>query len=119
MSKSYKKSKVYGIFNGSDKEDKVMAFVRTYNGKSLLVIANQDMNARHTAKIAIPTLKANQKLEDLVPQYGAVSKIVPSNDGIVASVAPGRVHVFEIDTPEIASVMEKRAYRQNLDPSVA
>lgn len=97
----------------SDSEDQIMAFARHLNGKTLLVIANKDINARHIGKIEVPTLQGNQQLLDLVPPYGAKSRLAAQNNAVAVDLAPGRVHVFEINTPEIMNNI-KEAHRQNL-----
>lgn len=97
----------------ANKDDQIMAFVRHYNGKTLLVIANKDVNARHIGKVEVPTLAENQQLQDLVPAYGTKSKIAVQNGAVAVDVAPGRVHVFEINTPSILNNL-KEVYRQNL-----
>ncbi|MEW5820447.1 MAG: hypothetical protein AB1782_09680 [Cyanobacteriota bacterium] len=97
----------------SDKEDKIIAFARHYNGKTLLVIANKDINARHIGKIKVPTLKGSQPLNDIVPVYGAKSRLAVQEGSVAVDLAPGRVHVFEIDTPNILANVQE-AYRQNL-----
>ena len=97
----------------SDGEDQIMAFARHYNGKTLLVIANKDINARHIGKVVIPTLADNQQLQDLVPGYGAKSRIAIQNKAVSVDLAPGRVHVFEINTPDLLNQV-KDTYRQNL-----
>ena len=43
MSKSYKKSKVYGIFNGSDKEDKVKAHKKFRRKSKIKLKLNQQL----------------------------------------------------------------------------
>lgn len=98
---------------GPDKDDKIMAFARHYNGKTLLVILNKDINARHIGRIEVPTLSAYQYIQDLVPYYGAKSKLAIQDNSIAVDLAPGRVHVFEINTPDILRNV-KDIYRQNL-----
>lgn len=95
-----------------DPQDKVIAFARHRHGKTLLVIANKNVD-RHTAcKVEVPTLKSNQKLENLLPSYGEESKFQVSQGEIAVDLGPGRIHVFEIDTPYIESYT-KKVYKQH------
>ena len=81
-----------------DKLDKVIAFARHRQGRTLLVIANKNVNRNVSCKIYVPTLKANQKLENLLPSYGQESKFQVSEGSVSVDLGPGRIHVFEIDT---------------------
>ncbi|MGD9580996.1 MAG: hypothetical protein AB7V50_06460, partial [Vampirovibrionia bacterium] len=100
--------------SGSDKGDQILAFARHYNGKTLLVLANKDINARHIARVNVPTISSKQQLNDLVPQYGATSRIAVQENNVSVDLAPGRVHIFEIDTPNILNNV-KVSYRQKLE----
>lgn len=99
--------------SGPDKSNQILAFARHYQGKTLLVIANKDVNARHIGKVHIPKLSATQELNDLISPYGAKSRIAIQENNVSVDLAPGRVHVFEINTPDILNNV-KNAYRQNL-----
>lgn len=95
-----------------DKLDQVIAFARHRHGKTLLVVANKNVNRRNSCKIVVPTLRENQKLENLLPSYGEPSKFQVEKDAIAVDLAPGRIHVFEIDTPYIQSYT-KKVYKQH------
>lgn len=95
-----------------DPQDKIIAFARAKMGKTLLVIANKNVDRPIACKIEVPTLKANQKLDNLLPSYGKESKFQVSQGEISAEIGPGRVHVFEIDTPYIESYA-KNIYKQH------
>lgn len=95
-----------------DKLDKVIAFARHRHGRTLLVIANKNVNRNVSCKIDVPTLKANQKLENLLPSYGKESKFQVSEGSISVDLGPGRIHVFEIDTPYIETYA-KEVYKQH------
>jgi glycosidase len=97
----------------NDKDNQIMAFLRHYNGKTLLVVANKDVNARHIGKIDVPTLPGTQNLQDLAPAYGAKSRLAVQEGSVAVDLAPGRVHIFEIDTPNVLGNV-KDVYRQNL-----
>ncbi|MBQ8458737.1 hypothetical protein IJ541_01390 [bacterium] len=95
-----------------DKQDKVIAFARHRQGRTVLVLANKNVNRHVACTVEVPTLKANQKLVNLLPAYGEKSKFQVSQGEIAVDLAPGRVHVFEIDTPYIESYT-KQVYKQH------
>lgn len=95
-----------------DKADQVIAFARHRHGKTLLVLANKNVNRPVSCKIQVPTLKSNQHLENLLPAYGQESKFQVSKGKISASLGAGRIHVFEIDTPYI-ELYTKKVYKQH------
>ena len=96
-----------------DKDDQVIAFARHKNGKTLLVLANKNVNKNVTAKVKVPSIKSSQKLENLLPKYGKTSKYQVLNGEINVDLGPARIHVFEIDTPNIEYLTDK-VYKQNL-----
>lgn len=95
-----------------DPQDQIIAFARHRKGRTLLVVANKDVNRTVSCKIKVPTLKENQKLVNLLPSYGQESKFQVSDGRLAASVGPGRIHVFEIDTPNIEMYCDK-VYKQH------
>lgn len=95
-----------------DKLDQVIAFARHRHGKTLLVLANKNVNRNVACKVQVPTLKENQKLVNLLPAYGEESKFQVSKGEIAVDLAPGRIHVFEIDTPYIETYT-KQVYKQH------
>ena len=95
-----------------DKLDQVIAFARHRHGKTILVIANKNVNRNNSCKIVIPTLKENQKLENLLPAYGEESKFQVEKGAIAVDLGPGRIHAFEIDTPYIETYT-KKVYKQH------
>lgn len=94
-----------------DKNDQIISYARHYQGKTLLTIANKNVNRAIACKIKIPTLRADQKLENLLPSYGQESIFQAENGELKVDIGPGRVHVFEIDTPNIENYTNK-VYRQ-------
>ena len=84
-----------------NKNDQIIAFARHLNGKTLLVVANRDVNARQSGIINIPALSGNQKLSNLFKSYGENSEFQTENGKVIADLGPGRVHMFEINTPNI------------------
>ena len=97
----------------SDKHDRIISYIRHYNGKTLLVIANRDVNSHVRGKLNINGLKETQVLNDLAMAYGEPSKFRVSKNSIEVDLGPARFHVFEIDTPNI-NKDEKEVYRQNI-----
>lgn len=94
-----------------DKNDQIIAFARHYQGKTLLTVANKNVNRAIACKIKIPTLRADQKLENLLPSYGQESIFQAENGELKVDIGAGRIHVFEIDTPNIENYTNK-VYRQ-------
>lgn len=96
-----------------DKNDQIIAYARHYNGKTLVVIANKNVDRAVACKIKVPTLRATQDLVNLLPSYGTESVIQAANNEIRADIGPARIHVFEVDTPFIENYTNK-IYRQNI-----
>ncbi|MBQ9245448.1 hypothetical protein IJ182_04175 [bacterium] len=84
-----------------NKDDQIIAFARHLNGKTLVVIANRDVNAKQTGSIEIPGLKEQQKLTNLFDSYGENSVLQADNNKINVELGAGRIHLFEVDTPDI------------------
>lgn len=96
-----------------DKEDQVIAYARHKDGKTLLVVANKNVNRNVTATVKVPTMNGSQELKNLLPAYGEQSKYQVAEGELKVDLAPARVHVFEIDTPQIEQNSDK-VYKQNL-----
>ncbi|MDD3419651.1 MAG: hypothetical protein PHE78_03505 [Candidatus Gastranaerophilales bacterium] len=86
---------------GNKSSENIIAYARHNKGKTLLVVANRNMNDRRTGVVEIPGLKAYQKMQNLVPSYGEQSKFQPKDNSLNVDLGPGRFHVFEINTPHI------------------
>lgn len=97
----------------NDKNDQIIAYARHFNGKTLLVVANKNVNRSVACKIKVPTLKADQELNNLLPSYGKESVLQAKENELCVDLGPARVHVFEIDTPNIENFCDK-IYKQNL-----
>lgn len=95
-----------------DKQDQVIAFARHRQGRTVLVLANKDVNHPVACKVYVPTLKSTQKLENLLPKYGEESKFQVNDGSISVVLGPGRIHAFEIDTPNIQMYSDK-VYKQH------
>ena len=96
-----------------DKNDQVIAYIRHLNGKTLLVVANKNVNRSVACKITIPTLKASEPLKNLLPSYGKESSLQARENELAVDLGPARIHVFEINTPAIEKYC-KNVYRQNI-----
>ena len=95
-----------------DKQDQVIAFARHRDGRTVLVLANKDVNHPVACKVQVPTLKADQKLNNLLPKYGEESKFQVNDGSVSVVLGPGRIHAFEIDTPQIQLYSDK-VYKQH------
>ena len=84
-----------------NKNDQIIAFARHLNGKTLLVVANRDVNHRQSGIVEIPGLSGNQKLSNLFKSYGENSEFQTASGQVITDLGPGRVHLFEINTPNI------------------
>ena len=83
------------------------------NGKTLLVVANKNVNRSVACKIDVPTLKSTQELKNLLPSYGKESRFQVHDNELCVDLGPARIHVFEIDTPDIENYCNK-IYKQNI-----
>ena len=93
--------------------DQIIAFARHYNGKTLLVVANRNINRRQSGTISIPTLRTDQKLKGLLPKYSDTNKVQIQKEALAVDLAPGRIQVYEIDTPHI-EISGVKVYKQNI-----
>ncbi len=98
----------------NDKDDQVIAYARHKDGKTLLVVGNKNINRNVTATVKVPTMKATQELKNLLPAYGKQSKYQAGEGELRVDLAPSRIHVFEIDTPDIEKASTGHVYKQNL-----
>lgn len=96
-----------------DSNDQIIAYARHLNGKTLLVVANKNVNRNVSCTIDVPTLKAEQELKNELPSYGKQSQLQVRNGQLAVNLGPARVHVFEINTPQIENY-SKKIYKQNL-----
>lgn len=95
-----------------DENDQIIAFARHYKGKTLLVVANKNINRHVSARVIVPTLKETQELKNLLPSYGEKSELQVAHNELRVNLSPARIHVFEIDTPFIQNYT-KKVYRQH------
>ena len=101
------------LSKNGDKNDQIIAYARHLNGKTLLVVANKNVNRSVACTIDVPTLKQTQELKNLLPSYGKKSYLQAQNNKLAVDLGPARVHVFEIQTPNIENYSNK-IYKQNL-----
>lgn len=85
----------------NNKNDKIITYARHYNGRTLLVVANRDLNTRQAGRIEIPGLSETQKLKNLFPTTGDPSEFQANKGSLSVDLGPGRIHLFEINTPDI------------------
>ena len=95
-----------------DMNDQIITFARHNNGRTILVVANKNPNRNVTGIIEIPGLKKEQKLVNMVPEYGEKSIFQTEDNELKVNLAPADAYVFEIDTPYIESDRKEHAYRQ-------
>lgn len=88
--------------NSEDPNNQVIAFARQANGKTLLVVANKDINAYSKATLAIPGMVPFHPLNNLAPSYGRPSEFRAEMNKLKVDLGPARFHVFEINTPDLA-----------------
>ncbi len=96
-----------------DVNDQIIAFARHYNGKTLVVVANKNIDREVAAVVKIPTLKPDQDILNIFPSYGKESILQAADGELRVDLGPSRIHAFEIDTPEIEKHC-KKVYKQNL-----
>lgn len=83
-------------------DDQIISYARHLDGKTLLVIANRDVNNRQKGLVEVPGLKPGTKLKNIAPQYGQNSYFQVTDDETVSvDLGKARFHMFEIDTPNI------------------
>ena len=97
-----------------DKYDQIITYARHNNGRTILVVANKNPNRNVTGIIEIPGLKATQKLENMVPEYGETSEFQVGENELRVNLAPADAYVFEIDTPNIENDRKGHAFRQKV-----
>ncbi len=83
--------------------DEIIAFARQYGNKTLLVIGNRNVNNRNSATFDLRDIKENQQLKDLTIPYGEKSYFQAETGELKVDLAPSRIHVFEINAPNIES----------------
>ncbi len=97
----------------NNENDQIITYARHLNGKTLLVVANRDVNSKQSGSIQIPGLKENQKLQNMFKSYGENSTFQPADGALNVELGKGRVHLFEIDTPDIEN-SGLEVYKQKL-----
>ncbi len=99
----------------NDKNDQIIAYARHNNGRTILVVANKNPNRNITGIIEIPGLKADQKLKNMVPDYGKTSEFQTSENELRVNLAPCDAYVFEIDTPNIEEDRKGHVFKQRVN----
>jgi len=98
-----------------DKGDWVVPFARHYNGKTLLVIANKNVNRPISVKVKVPGIKAGQTIKNVAPEYGEKSTFQVVDNEIRAILSPAKAYVFEVDLPDIEKSCKKDCISQNFE----
>ena len=97
-----------------DSNDQIIAYARHYRGKTLVVVANKNIDREVAAVIKIPTLKADQDILNIFPSYGKESILQAADNELRIDLGPSRIHAFEVDTPNIENYT-KKVYKQNIN----
>jgi len=97
-----------------DTNDQIIAYARHYRGKTLVVVANKNIDREVAAVIKVPTLKADQDILNILPSYGKESILQAADGELRVDLGPSRIHVFEVDTPDIEN-HTKKVYKQNIN----
>lgn len=97
-----------------DRNDQIITYARHNKGRTILVVANKNPNRHVTGIIEIPGLKKEQKLVNMVPEYGEKSEFQVSQNHLKVNLAPSDAYVFEIDTPNIEKDRYNHSYRQKV-----
>lgn len=90
----------------NNNNDEVIAYARHKDGKTLVTIANHDVNSRQHVKVNIPGLQSSQILNELSPKYGTGSVWQTENNAIDIDLGPAQAHIFEIDTPNLPEAIK-------------
>ena len=98
-----------------DKNDQIITYARHNNGRTILVVANKNPNRNVSGIIEIPGLKADQKLVNMVPEYGEKSEFQVNSNEMKVNLAPADAYVFEIDTPNIEEDRKGNVYKQKVN----
>ena len=98
-----------------DKNDQIITYARHNNGRTILVVANKNPNRNVSGIIEIPGLKADQKLVNMVPEYGEKSEFQVNSNEMKVNLAPADAYVFEIDTPNIEEDRKGHVYKQKVN----
>jgi len=91
--------------------ENIIAYARHEKGKTLLVVANRDVNLRSSGTIDIPGLTENQQFNNLIPSYGKTSYFQAQDNKLTVDLDASRAFVFEINTPNIEHEA-KEIYKQ-------
>lgn len=96
-----------------DTNDQIIAFARHYKGKTMIVVANKNIDREVAAVVKVPTLKADQDIKNILPSYGKESILQAADGELRVDLGPSRIHIFEVDTPQIENYSNK-VYKQNI-----
>ncbi len=95
-----------------DKNDQIITYARHNNGRTVIIAANKNPNRNVTGIIKIPGLKKEQKLVNMVPEYGEKSEFQVKENELRLNLAPCDAYVFEVDTPNIVNDRKGHVFKQ-------
>ena len=101
----------------NNSRDEVIAYARHKDGKTLVTIANHDVNAKQKVKVKVPGLEEGAQLKDLAAAfgYGNDSVWTAKKNYIEIDLGPGNAHIFAVDTPNIEQAFKPdEVFRQNV-----
>ena len=79
----------------------------------MIVVANKNIDREVAAVVKVPTLKADQDIKNILPSYGKESILQAADGELRVDLGPSRIHIFEVDTPQIENYSNK-VYKQNI-----
>ncbi len=81
-----------------DKQNpRVIAFLRQYGKKTLLIVANKAMSDKHQATIHINGLSQFSRLKPLLPEISEPGQYLPANDRLSVNLSRGAFQIFDLD----------------------
>jgi hypothetical protein len=103
--------KVGTEFDRAD-NNQIIAYALHKDGKTLLVVANKDINTRQEGTLYVPGLKVpvlesqSLPMKSVLASPGSPSSLMIGRNKLQVSLGPGRFHVLEIDTPELPTRLQ-------------
>ncbi len=100
----------------NNNRDEVIAYARCKDGKTLITIANHDVNARQKVKSTYRDLNHHKNSKICLPKYGTGSIWTAKNNAIEIDLGPAQAHIFEVDVPDLEARMQNsgKEFYQNL-----
>ena len=95
-------------------DDKIIAYARHLNGKTIVVIVNKDVNNSQQGSVMVPGLTDKQVLKNVFQPYGEKSEVQADDGRINVNLGKSRAVAFEVNTPDIEKSGLLDVYKQNL-----